>query len=103
MKLTEINLNWMVRVRLTDRGREIHRENYRRFDLLMPGFSDRHPYKPPTEDADGWSRFQLWELMNIFGRDMDCGVNIPMETGVVVEVEDYARPPLSSTGRWSDD
>lgn len=61
------NINNTVRVRLTDAGREYHRrihnELYARIFL----------YRPPEEDADGWSRWQLWSLMQTFGPGVSLG------------------------------
>jgi len=74
----KFNINDYVFVKLTDRGREIHRIHYERV------FPD-HPdivYQEPEVDADGESKFQLWDLMTIFGEHMYLGCNPPIETDI---------------------
>ena len=34
-------------------------------------------YTPPAEDEEGWSRWQLWALMDVFGPHMSLGVESP--------------------------
>lgn len=69
------NINHYVRVRLNDLGRKIHRECWTPFCV-------HHAYSPPEEDADGWSRFQMWELMATFGPNLGNGMNVPFETTI---------------------
>lgn len=76
---TPFNINHMVRVRLTDRGREIHRA---RHDDLAARYELPYPYVPPGVDDDGWSEFQLWDLMHTFGADLVMGLPVPFETGI---------------------
>jgi hypothetical protein len=37
-------------------------------------------YRPPEEDAEGWSKWQLWSLMSLFGPCMHMGCDVPFET-----------------------
>jgi len=64
----DFNINDNVRVRLTDHGRDVHR---RQFDLMRQHIKetmrDEWQYAAPKEDADGWSTWQLWSLLNTFG------------------------------------
>lgn len=68
------NVNQFVEVRLTDLGRTVH-ENYHNdaFRKVL----DRFPYEGVEEDEDGWSRWQLWELMAIFGPHFGLGQAVP--------------------------
>jgi hypothetical protein len=59
----QFNLNDDVKVKLTDHGR----------DLLAKKRLTRQP------DEAGYNRFQLWELMNIFGEHFYNGCSIPFE------------------------
>ena len=79
------NVNHNVRVKLTDRGREIHRENFDRFLQLCPAFP--YPYRKPEEDAEGWSKWQMWDLMKEFGSHMNMGTPLPFETSIELDVE----------------
>lgn len=65
MEWQEFNVNDEVKVRLTKRGKTIHRQQY---ESSMSAFLDKYPYEPPKEDAQGWSNWQLWKLMQEFGQ-----------------------------------
>ena len=56
-----INLNHEVKVKLTDSGQDV---------LAMQQLRRQ-------QDADGYIKFQLWELMNIFGSYVYNGCSIP--------------------------
>ena len=76
------NINETVHVRLTDRGRAIHRQE---FDDLSTQFPNCGlTYSPPREDADGWSEWQLWHLMEMFGPHIHLGGEQPFETNIVI-------------------
>lgn len=85
------NVNHFVRVKLTDRGRKILRENYARD---MGAMANKHPYLETTPDAEGWTRFQLWDLMREFGGSIGCGMNGPFETEIIIEMP---QPPVQQT------
>jgi len=84
----KVNINDMVKVRLTDEGRRLHRANH---DEFVNGIKTRSgkpitlEYDAPKEDTDGWSRWQLWSLMQEFGHHMSLGRNPPFETEIEVE------------------
>lgn len=63
-----INLNELIKVKLTDLGKDIY---YHRFDdvnrrvgrvYITPRF--------PDVDEDGYTSFQLWDFMNVYGKYM---------------------------------
>lgn len=63
-----INLNEVVKFKLTDHGRDIF---YHRFDKVNAtirkcGGKLIEPDMPKV-DADGYTRMQLWEFMELFG------------------------------------
>lgn len=78
----ELNINETVRVKLTDRGRAVHRKNYVDFWSQFP--VPMHEYHPPAEDAEGWSRWQLWCLMKEFGQHTDLGMSPCFETTIEI-------------------
>lgn len=39
-----------------------------------------------SEDTEGWSRWQLWDLMNTFGTSLYNGCDVPFETNIRIEV-----------------
>lgn len=58
------NMNNVVRVRLTPPGRKVLVALHQR---------------PVEEDADGWSRWQLWDLLTVFGPVVKWGWRRPFE------------------------
>lgn len=75
------NINKTVKIKLTDYGREIH---YRQWQAIMPHL----PYRPPQEDEDGWSEWQLWDVMSQFGPHVGLGMRLPFD--VAIEFPDPA-------------
>lgn len=74
--MTTINLNQTVRVKLTDKGRRINEQIHHAFVAALKERNSKitlPAYTPPVEDADGWSNWQLWDLMARFGWYIDLG------------------------------
>lgn len=79
----QININQFVKIKLTPTGRrylvEKHNQVYGRLVTS-------HPYRPITEDDQGYSRWQLWELFGTFGELMQYPtMNPPFEPNIEVE------------------
>jgi hypothetical protein len=81
-ELRTFNVNHHVQVKLTDEGRRIHR------DTLTPPIGSRYGYSPPIETSDCWSRWQLHQLMNLFGQHLYPGCELPFETTIRLETEE---------------
>ncbi len=82
MNEVEFNINDYVKVKLTERGLKIHREKYDDLDRRMNGlFSKHYPYTTPTVDSEGYSKWQLWDLMQRFGTHINLCGELPFETG----------------------
>ena len=66
-----INLNEWVKVKLTDLGKEIY---YHQYDKLNKVYG-REMLKPsfPSEDEDGYTRFQLWKFIQLYGAHIGMG------------------------------
>ena len=66
-----INLNEEVKVKLTDLGKEIY---YHRYDDLNE-MAGREVIRPsfPKVDADGYTIFQLWDFINLYGNHIGMG------------------------------
>ena len=78
--MIKINLNETVKVKLTDLGKDIF---YHRFDDLNKYYG-RQIAKPrfPECDDEGYTKFQLWEFMELYGEHMGmCEPNViePLE------------------------
>ena len=62
----DFNINDYIKVKLTQRGTEILRQNHNRIfgqvDLL-----DKRPFQEPSIDEDGYCKFQMWQFCEEFG------------------------------------
>lgn len=75
----KFNVNDYVRVKLTNHGRSVLRQQ--REALLKPyGL----PVRLPEEDAAGWSTWQLWSLMQELGHT--CGNGAPLTFEPTIEI-----------------
>lgn len=79
--IIKFNINQCVRVKLTDFGRRIHRQRFRELNARLP-LRANLKYAPPEEDADGWSVWQLWMLMECFGSHCLLGCENPFECDI---------------------
>jgi len=68
----KFNINDRVRVKLTKVGRDILKSDNGAFHI------------PKKEDADGWSSWQLWVLMQTFGGHSMGGMDLPFETEIEI-------------------
>jgi hypothetical protein len=72
----KINLNDNVRIKLTDYGRlALERQH-----IAFWWSHKEVPYKPPVEDANGWSKWQFHTLMRELGNLLVVGGPLPFET-----------------------
>ena len=71
------NVNDQVKVRLTDHGRQVLFDEDQAW-RLRDGSSNE-------EDPDGWSTWQLWDLMATFGKHIYHGCDVPFETEMLVQ------------------
>lgn len=79
---TLFNINGIVRVRLKPAGLFILRKNAAELRKVWPKMQ---PYRDPVPDAEGYVRFQLWDLMQTFGPYCGLGAEPPFETDIVLE------------------
>ncbi len=77
------NVNGCVRVRLTDHGREVLRRDHEAF---WREHGVVRPYSPPAEDAEGYSRWQLWVLMEKLGQYQGVAMPLVFEPEMIFEV-----------------
>lgn len=68
----KFNINNIVRVKLTDIGKRI-----------ISG----KKYMP-AEDERGWSEWQMWDLMNVFGEHIYLGMSLPFEAEIEIMEND---------------
>jgi hypothetical protein len=76
----KFNINSYVEVKLTDVGRTHLQKEW---ENLCPGIS-----YTPVKEVDGWSKWQLWILIESFGGPMYFGKEPPFETEIRILVDD---------------
>ena len=81
--MIDFNINNYVHVKLTDVGRRALKENHDELNRFARGCLG--DYKPMKEDADGWSKWQLWSLMEELGNKCTHGMNTPFETNIRID------------------
>ncbi|MGG3307336.1 hypothetical protein ABER23_07905 [Paenibacillus lautus] len=84
----QVNLNEYVKVKLTDHGISILKKeraelNKRFAERGLTGFGE---YEPKV-DEDGYTSFQLWDLMQRLGPHISIGCQLPFETNVILNSE----------------
>lgn len=78
--MIKFNINDHVYVRVLPPGEKLWRKFHD--DLRL----DPAKYPLPTPNADGLTRFQLWDAMHIFGAGMYNGGNIPIATEIYLDL-----------------
>ena len=64
------NINQYIKVKLTDKGKEVIQNDYDRLCAAYPNADFKPVY---LEDDEGYTKFQLWDFMRLFGEYMYCG------------------------------
>lgn len=88
----KVNLNDTVKVRLTDLGKEIY---YHRYDNLNQR-AGKIICKPkfPEEDAEGYTQFQLWDFIQLYGGYIGLArPNVIEPLNIVCLMQGHADPP----------
>ncbi len=75
--LVTLNVNDVVLVQLNDRGRGIISEQVAR--------GLEHTVR---EDGEGWSSWQLWHLMEVFGHHLHLGAQMPFDSQIRIRSND---------------
>ena len=80
------NINDKGRVRLTPFGKGILKKNHDKlYGKISAEYLQQNPYVPIVENGEGWSTWQLWNLMREFGEFCVMGFNnLPFETNIEV-------------------
>jgi hypothetical protein len=82
-KLIYFNISQFVKVKLTTFGIEKLKEKHDKIRAVAPGIGE---FKIPQTDFNGYSSFQLWELMEDLGEYIGIGKRLPFETNIYFEV-----------------
>lgn len=80
----EFNVNEYVSVKLNDLGKKILLAEYAELKSVFPKLP---PYQEEAVDENGFTKFQLWNLMLTFGPHMRLGAEMPFETTIRIPAE----------------
>lgn len=79
------NLNWSVKVKVTELGYKQWLDHENRFCEFSAQIEEKElKHLKEREDEDGYVTFQLWVLMEIFGRHMGMGFKNPIDTNIIL-------------------
>ncbi len=92
MKEFKFNMNNSVKVKLNDIG---HAELKRQHDELYNDLFIDKEYVKRTTDIDGYSSFQMHDLMNRFGHMMRMGHQTPFET-LSIKISEVLLKPVNN-------
>ena len=95
MKRLYYNINSNVWVKLTDHGKEIYKKFW---EEALKGSAIEQSTPVLKTDDRGWTEFQMWDLMCIFGCHLYNGCKTPFETNVKFLKEDFTtKEPIIKT------
>lgn len=74
--MKSINLNDIIKVKLTQKGVDIFYHQHDELNKWLTAMKAL-PLKPhmPEIDAEGYTEFQLWKFMNIYGQHIEMGMD----------------------------
>lgn len=75
----DTNLNFYIKVRLTEDGKKIYQEYYANYNCGAPGLK---------LDDEGYVEFQIYDFMHIFGKRLFMGAALPCATNCKIQVKD---------------
>ena len=86
-----VNVNSVVKVKLTDEGKQVilkHDLDQERFYMSRGITMHKKPsqFGVVAEDSDGWSTWQLWTLMKMFGDKWEISRPVPFLTDIRIEI-----------------
>lgn len=96
----KFNLNDCVKVKLSDKGLELMRKEHEEFEDVFAAKrgGKRKPFTPPPVDKDGYSTWQLWHLMQTFGKHISLGLRTPFEDGNIIFTTFNYEPKSATCG-----
>jgi len=82
--MIKFNINEYVHVQLNKSGLD---EIKKQHDKLKKSFPNLSCLKMPEEDDNGWSKWQMHDLMSTFGNVITMGMEPPFNTNIRIEVD----------------
>ena len=95
MKEFSFNINHIIKVKLTDSGKDILNKHFSKINKycasLELGYTPTQYAEEYAEDIDGYIQFQLWDFMNIFGSYFMLGSPVLIQNNDIIFNEDALR------------
>ncbi len=85
LSLLAFNLNHYVRVKLLPKGFELWRAH---FSYMPPEWQKPLAHYQAQVDEAGYSKFQAWEFMQVFGPHIHLAMTGVFETEILLESSD---------------
>ena len=82
--MKKFNLNSTIKVRLKPEGVDMFYHRYD--DLIEKGLIKER--RMPKIDKDGYTEFQMWQFMNLYGEDTWIGMCPPYDTVILIDEKD---------------
>ena len=79
----KLNINYNIKAKLNDHGVEILKSKHNQLVEVTSG-SYNQPFVLPSTDENGYSIFQLWIFMQIFGPHMHIGSKLPFDADIII-------------------
>lgn len=84
--MIKFNLNDHVLVKITEHGVEYLKQRHNERNSFYHGAIG--DFIPPVVDENGYTKYQLWRLMQDFGPAIFMGGNLPIDTNILIEVKE---------------
>ena len=96
------NINDMIKVKLTAQGKEILDKMVADTLSTLKGF-DLSDYSPYHTDSEGYTEFQLWDFMRIFGSHFWNGCPQVIENNEIIFIPEITQAyALKLFDTWSE-
>lgn len=79
IKYRNSNLNYYIKIKLTEEGRIIYKKYYAKYNCEAPKLNI---------DNEGYVQFQIHDFMHIFGERLFMGATLPCETYCKIQVKE---------------
>jgi hypothetical protein len=79
----KFNINHDVRVKLSYSGREALRRQHEELKRTIPKLPD---FKEMATDDEGYTKFQMWDLMSTLGSLCTLGKPSPFDTEILIDI-----------------
>jgi len=83
----KFNVNEYVRVKLTPKGIQILKNAQEARQKQFPAVRTFETFRMPEVDSEGYTKYQLWDLMDTFGNFVGPGLELPFETEIDIPVK----------------